>query len=148
MLKYLIDNFGVKELKYYDDNIFKDKPRFRKLCQMMIDEKLDLTWTCSSRVDLVDLDSLKLAKKAGCWQIFYGFESADPGILKRMRKGITVEKMKKGIKVTREAGIQIRAYFICGFPGETEESLKRTVDFALSQPFDDFQTCCRADKLQ
>jgi len=139
MLKYLIDNFGIKELKYYDDNIFKDKTRFRKLCQMMIDEKLDLTWTCSSRVDLVDAESLKLAKKAGCWQIFYGCESADPEILKRMRKGLTVEKMKRGIKMTKDAGIQIRAYFICGFPGETEESFKRTVDFALSQPFDDFQ---------
>jgi len=139
MLKYLIGTFGIKELKFYDDNIFDDKERFRKLCQLILDEKLDLTWTCSSRVDLVDVDTLKLAKRAGCWQIFYGFESADPEILKRMRKGLTVEKMKQGIQATREAGIQIRAYFICGFPGETEESLKRTVDFALSQPFDDFQ---------
>ena len=61
MLKYLVDKFGIKELKLYDDNIFKDKTRFRKLCQMMIDNRLDLTWTCSSRVDLVDLESLKLA---------------------------------------------------------------------------------------
>jgi len=139
MLKYLIDNFGIKELKYYDDNIMKNKPRFRKLCQMMIDEKLDLTWTCSSRVDLVDLESLKLAKKAGCWQIFYGIESGDPEILKKMRKGITVEKIKEGIKTAKEAGIQIRGYFICGFPGETEESLQRTIDLALTQPIDDFQ---------
>lgn len=130
-VQHLIKNYGVKEICFYDDNFTTLKPRIRELCNMIIEAKLNFTWSCFSRVDWADLNLLKLMKQAGLRQVMYGIESGDQKILDTIRKQTTLEKIRTANKWTKEAGIEVRAAFIFGNPGETEETMKKTIDFAL-----------------
>jgi radical SAM superfamily enzyme YgiQ (UPF0313 family) len=98
----------------------------------MIREDVDVTWTCYSRVDTVNADMLKLMKKAGCWNIFYGFESGNQELLDMIDKKITLEQIRQVSKWTKDAGIEVRASFMIALPGETPEMAKKTIDFAIS----------------
>jgi radical SAM superfamily enzyme YgiQ (UPF0313 family) len=75
-------------------------------------------------------------KEAGCWQVLYGLESGDDRMLKLLRKGNTVEKNKRAIRLAKEAGLEVRGDFIVGTPGETWESLEKTVQFAVDMKLD------------
>ena len=79
---------------------------------------------------------LKRMRKAGCWQVLYGLESGDDRMLKLLRKGNTVEKNKRAIRLAKEAGLEVRGDFIVGTPGETWESLEKTVQFAIDMKLD------------
>jgi radical SAM superfamily enzyme YgiQ (UPF0313 family) len=83
-----------------------------------------------SRANLVDLDLLKKMKKAGCVQINYGIETGDPAIMKKIKKGITLEQARKAIKETKEVGIRAKTFFMIGHPWDTKETVERTIKFA------------------
>lgn len=137
MIKTLMNDYGVKEICFYDDNFLLLKDRLKKFCELLKKEKLDLIWSCSARIDTVDKDTLRMIKEAGCWQIGYGIESGSDAILKLMRKNITVSKIQEIIRQTKEAGLLIRGYFILGNPGETEKTLSETLQFMKKLPIDD-----------
>jgi anaerobic magnesium-protoporphyrin IX monomethyl ester cyclase len=82
-----------------------------------------------SRVDTVSLEVLQKMKEAGCTTISFGVESANEEILKLVKKGITIPKVIKAIKMCKEVGIDPHVSFILGLPGETPETLKETQDF-------------------
>ena len=69
-------------------------------------------------------------RAAGCHQILFGIESADPDILRNIRKPIDIEQTRKAVRMVQEAGIAVRAAFMFGNPGETVETMRRTIDFA------------------
>ena len=75
-------------------------------------------------------------KNSCCWQVLYGLESGDEGMLKTLGKGNTVEQNLQAIRWAREAGLEVRGDFIVGTPGETMESLKNTLRFALTSGLD------------
>ena len=104
----------------------------------MIKEKIDLPWTCLARVDTVDKQTLRLMKKAGCWQILYGIESGDQEVLDRLQKGITIEEIKEALKMTHEVGIKSKGFFILGTPFETKATAERTIEFMKEIALDDF----------
>ena len=103
----------------------------------MIDKKLDLTWSCNARVNLIEPEMLALMKKAGCWQIAYGIESGSQKILDFLRKGITIQQIKNAITWTKKAGIATKGFFIIGNPGETKEDIELTRQLMLNIPLDD-----------
>ncbi|MCD6309197.1 MAG: radical SAM protein [Candidatus Eremiobacteraeota bacterium] len=138
LLRDLKENYGIREILFEDDTFFLFKKRLAEMCRRMIEERLDLSWSCLARADLVDRDLLRLMKKAGCWQVGYGIESADPGVLRLMKKNVSIEQVENAINWTREAGILSKGFFMLGSPGETRETFRRTVDFAKSIPLDDF----------
>ncbi|MCL5037143.1 MAG: B12-binding domain-containing radical SAM protein [Chloroflexi bacterium] len=138
MLWDLKKNYGIKEILFEDDTFFLFKKKLGEMCKRMIDEKIDLSWSCLARADLVDRDLLKLMKPAGCWQVAYGIESADPKVLELMRKKVSPGQVENAVKWTREADILSKGFFILGFPGETKESFRRTLDFGKKIPLDDF----------
>jgi radical SAM superfamily enzyme YgiQ (UPF0313 family) len=76
-------------------------------------------------------------KRAGCWQISYGIESSDPGILEFSRKRTKIEQMRQALNWTHHAGILAKGFFILGFPKETENTMKETIDFAKNNHLDD-----------
>ena len=135
-IKYLQDNFGIKEVNFYDDTFTTFKENVANLCQIIIQGKADITWSCFSRIGFVDYNLLKLMKRAGCHQIMYGIESADEEILKNIKKEISLELAKKSIFLTKKAGINCRGAFMFGSPGETEETIKKTIDFAIKSNLD------------
>jgi radical SAM superfamily enzyme YgiQ (UPF0313 family) len=122
--------YGIREISFYDDTFTANRKRVEELCRLLISRKIDITWSCFARVDTVEPGLLALMKKAGCHQICYGFESADESILKAVNKKINAAKVAHAVEWTRKAGIDIRGAFMLGNPGETAESLRRTVAYA------------------
>ena len=138
-IRRLIKEYGIRELKFYDDNMTFSQERFYAICEGMIREKMDVTWTCVSRVDLVNEEMLKLAKRAGCWQISYGLEAASPRLLEFVKKGTNLEKVRRALHATHKAGIRTRGYYMAGLPTQTKKELEDTIRFALKEYVDDFQ---------
>ncbi|MDP3888803.1 MAG: radical SAM protein [bacterium] len=129
-MELLIKDFKAKEIKIWDDTFNLDPERVIAICREILKRKLKFTWKCLCRVNFVNKKMLKLMKKAGCWQIAYGIESGNDQILETIKKGLNKEIVRQAVKLTKEAGIETRGFFILGLPGETEETLRETIDFA------------------
>ena len=129
-IEVLQKKYGIREISFYDDTFTANKKNVAVLCRLMLEKKINLSWSCFARVDTVTPDLLQLMKKAGCHQIMYGFETTDEDILKNINKRITAEQFQNAIKWTRAAKMNIRGAFMLGNPGETEASMQRTIAFA------------------
>lgn len=127
----LTGRFGIREIYFADDCFTLDRELTAALCDLILGKRLDLTWICSTRVNLVDEPLLRLMKKAGCVSIAYGVESADEKQLQAMKKGITLKEAKRVIALTRRIGMEVRASYIFGLPGEDRASLERTLRLAI-----------------
>lgn len=119
---------GVSFFYVSDDTLTMDKPRVIAICRQIIDRGLPITWNAISRVDCMDEEILYWMRRAGCLQISYGIESANAGIRKILNKKIRIEDVKRIFPLTQSYGILARAYFIYGSPGETEETIRETID--------------------
>ncbi|OPY88546.1 MAG: Oxygen-independent coproporphyrinogen-III oxidase 1 [Syntrophus sp. PtaU1.Bin208] len=126
----------IREFLVWADTFTLNRRYVRQFCQGLLEQQEDLSWTCNSRVDTVDPETLKIMKKAGLWMISYGIESGNNAILKRSGKGITVEQTKNAVQMAKEAGLRVAGHFILGLPGETEETLNETLALALTLPLD------------
>ena len=125
------DQYSVDHIRFINENLFTNPREIQHLCQMMIDEKLNLRWSCSLRVNYANRESLELMKEAGCDYIIYGVESGSDRVLKRMNKHTTVEQNRRAIKLTREAGIYPDVAIMFGYCDETLEDIKKTVDLMI-----------------
>src|SRR5580704_6406101 len=117
----------VKEFFFDDDTFNIQSARTIELCEKL--KPLRLTWSCNSRVT-TDYATLKAMKEAGCRLLIVGYESGDPQILKNIKKGATVERAQRFTADCRKLGLVIHGDFILGLPGETRESIRKTIDFA------------------
>ncbi|MDD5070127.1 MAG: radical SAM protein [Candidatus Omnitrophica bacterium] len=129
--------YGVGEVMFFDDEFIVDRDKTMDLCLRIKKENLNILWECRARVDTVDFELLSAMKQAGCYRIRFGFESGDDGILKILKKQITVRQSLSCADAVKRAGIEIFAYFMMGSPGETVDSLKKTKDllFAIDPEF-------------
>jgi anaerobic magnesium-protoporphyrin IX monomethyl ester cyclase len=129
-IKLLMDKFGVKEIKFYDDVFTLDKKWVMSICAELQSQGIDIPWTCETRVNLVDNELLGIMKDAGCYMIAYGVESGDQGILTTVGKNITLDQITNAFRLTHDAGIGTVGYFMLGAPNETPETIKKTINFA------------------
>ncbi len=137
-MEVLYTKYGVREILFEDDRFLADESRARAICQGLMSRGLGISWSCLARVDNVrDSDLLRLLARAGCWQISYGIESGDQGILDRAGKQITRELIRKAMENTRRAKIRTKGFFILGLPGETPNTMRQTMEFALDLALDD-----------
>ena len=127
---------GIHNIHMYADLFTVNRDQVVALCKLMIDEKINIKWTCNSRVDYVDEEMLKLMGQAGCWLISWGIESGSEQILRHARKGAYPDKAERALRWAREAGIKNWGYFIIGLPQETEETIRQTIDFSKKLPLD------------
>jgi len=139
MVRHLYYNYGIRNIRILDDNFLLNRKRIKDVCEMLIKEKLDITFSCLSRVDTITPEIIKLLKMAGCWQLIYGIESGSQKILDAVKKKVTLSQIERALKWTKQARIRSLGYFMIGFPFETEETIKETIDFALRLPLDDFK---------
>jgi len=130
-IEMLSKKYGIKEISFYDDTFTVYHKNIERLCGLIIKNKLDLTWSCFARTDCVNLDLLKMMKRAGCHQVMYGIESADLQILKNIKKNIDFKKNKQAVEITKKAGITVRCTFMFGSPGETEETIEDTIRYSM-----------------
>jgi len=138
MIMYLVKNHNIKDIYFYDDNFVYDQERAEKLCKKILDEKIDLTWSCYSRVDQGNAELFRLMKKAGCWQISYGIESGSQRILDFIKKDVTLEQITKTLTDTKKAGLRTRGFFMIGHFTEDTQTIMETISFMQKIPLDDF----------
>ncbi|OQA44901.1 MAG: (Dimethylallyl)adenosine tRNA methylthiotransferase MiaB [Chloroflexi bacterium ADurb.Bin325] len=134
-IQYLA-TLGIHHVHMYADLFTVNRQQVVDLCRLIIDSGLKVSWTCNSRVDYVDEEMLQLMGQAGCWYISWGIESANEQILKRAHKGYKKEQAFTALKWARAAGIHNWGYFIIGLPGETEETIQETIQYAKDLPLD------------
>lgn len=128
-LKWIV-KLGIKEIKWFDAELNCDIDWLNKLCEEMIKNKIDLTWSGNARVDNLPAETLKLMKRAGCHTLHIGVESGDQKILDNIKKGITIEQVKEAVKNIKEVKLNVVTYFMLGLPGETLETMKKTLNLA------------------
>jgi radical SAM superfamily enzyme YgiQ (UPF0313 family) len=129
--RHLQERYGIREVCFYDDTFTAVKKEIHEFCRGLRELKVDLTWSCFSRIDAVDEDTLRAMKEAGCHQIMYGFESASEEILRNVGKRVDLEQAAEAVRITRKVGIDIRAAFMLGNPGETEQTMEETLQYAM-----------------
>ena len=137
VVKYLQKEYKIKHIDFYDDNFVVFRDRLKKFCQYIIENKLDLTWTCLSRVNHINKDVLKLMKQAGCKKLEFGIESGNQKILDFEKKDISLEQVRKAVNLAHNQGIETAGFFILGHPLETKETLNQTINFAKNLDLDD-----------
>jgi len=120
---------GVRHIIFYDDLFTVKRKRVVELCEAFIASGFDFTWSCNSHPNLLDLDTLKLMKRAGCWQIAYGIESGSQRILNVVKREVRLPRMRETLRLTRAAGIRAKGYMMIGHPTETIETLEETAEF-------------------
>ena len=135
-MKYLKEEHGMRGVYFLDSIMTVNRKFSAKLFQRMIDEKLDLQWSCSTRVNTIDPELLDLMKESGCWNISFGLESGNDETLKIMRKQTTTERARQAIKEVKAAGIQATGFFILCAPGEDYEMTMNTIKFAKELKMD------------
>ena len=118
----------VKEVFFDDDTFTITKSRVLGLCKRL--NPLKFTWSCNARVT-TDFETLRAMKGAGCRLLIVGFESGDPDILKNIKKGATVEQALTFMKNCRRLGFKVHGDFQMGLPGETRETIEKTIRFAM-----------------
>jgi len=126
-------SLGFQEIRILDDMFSTDIDRAKMICEMILKEGLKFPWNLAAglRVDRVDEEFLVLAKRAGLYQVAFGFESGDQDCLDSIDKGVTLEQGTKAMEMVKKVGLESVGYFMLGLPVETEESMKRTIDFAV-----------------
>lgn len=135
-MEVLTNKYGARDIKFYDDTFTASKNRVYKILDEMRKRRINVKWSCLTKVKAVDKDLLKYMKECGCWQVLYGLESGDDRMLKLLKKGNTVEDNRRAVIWAAELGISTRGDFVLGTPDETKESLNNTLSFALSIPLD------------
>ena len=136
-IKEIIAAYGVRSFEFFDDIFTADKKRLTEFAEKVKD--LNLSYRCNGRADVLDPEVYTLLKESGCTMICFGIESGSQRMLNLMRKGTTVEKNMKTIKLAQDAGLITTGYFIVGFPGETKESIQETIDFVKKTNIDQAQ---------
>ena len=91
-IEELVNVYGARDLKIYDDTFTLDKKRVLRICEEFKKRKIDVTWCCLARTNTVNREVLKAMKDAGCWQVLFGLESMDQNVLSGLMKYTTVEQ--------------------------------------------------------
>jgi radical SAM superfamily enzyme YgiQ (UPF0313 family) len=131
-----LNRLGIHNVHMYADLFTVSREQVMGMCDLIIQEGLQVKWTCNSRVDYVDEEMLQRMSRAGNWFISWGIESGNEEILKRARKGYRMEQAHLALTWARQAGIKNWGYFIIGLPGETEETIRQTIDLSKKLPLD------------
>jgi len=132
---------NLKEIMFEDDTLTMRIARDRliELCEEIIRRDLGLSWSANARVDLNDVETLKLMKRSGCRMLCVGFEFGDQNVLNNVKKGTTVDQMYTFAENARKAKLRIHGCFMFGGPGETVETAQKTIAMAQQLKIDTAQ---------
>lgn len=136
-LKFLKKSYGIRHINIYDDNFLLVKKRVLEFCEKILKENIKITFNCIGRANHMDEEVLEALKRAGCWMINIGVESGDEELLKPHRTKPELEKIKEIVRKIKKKGIRVKGLFMMGIPGETRETIEKTIRFACENPFDD-----------
>lgn len=129
-IDFLVNNYGVKNIKIIDEMFALNEKRVVKLCEMIIGRGYDLNMWAYARVDTVSEKMLKKMKQAGINWVAYGFESGDKKVLEGVTKGYEERDLDLSVKMTRDAGQYIIGNYMFGLPDDNYDSMQQTLDLA------------------
>jgi anaerobic magnesium-protoporphyrin IX monomethyl ester cyclase len=133
-IKQCIDRHEIEWFQFVDDTMTLNRENTVNICRELIDKQLNISWGCQTRVDLVDLELLKLMYKAGCREISFGVETGSERVRKMIHKNFSDETVKKAFQWCRDTGVDTTAFFIIGLPTETEEEREQTIKMSQKLP--------------
>jgi len=137
-LKHL-ESLGYGAVYFVDDNFLLKPQRIEEICNGMIEQKMDIEWSCEGRVDSVAQHLFPIMSKARCKMLFFGIEGGSQRILDRLNKKQSLTKIKQTVLDAKQAGIKlVHGFFVVGSPDEGVEDMKATFDFAQSLQLDTF----------
>ena len=123
---------GFKEIYFRDETFTASPKRVREICAGILERGLDVTWIANARVGTVDEDLLALMKRAGCHYLKVGVESGDQDILDGVQKGIRIKDTRALFAAARRVGVDTHAHTMLGMPGETVQTINKTIDFVIA----------------
>ena len=129
-------DLGYDRISFADDVFTLNRRRVSGVCEEIKQRGLQFHWECLGRVDSIDYSTALNMKQAGCTRIYFGIESGNDQILKLMNKNITLEMARNAVEAAHQAGLEVGAFFILFYPGETDETVLNTLRFATSLPLD------------
>lgn len=132
---HLVSGFNVQHIDFEDDTFTISKKRTIEICKGIVERNHDLTFNLCARVETLDDETLTWLKKAGCFSIFLGIESGDPEMLRFIRRS-SRELVTATVRKIKRHGIKAYGSFILGFPRETRQTARNTIDFAKSLDLD------------
>ena len=122
---------GIREVYFRDDTFFVNKKRDHAICRAIIDQGLGISWIANARVDCIDEETMVLAARAGCHTLKFGIESGSQEILDGLRKGYRLDQGRQVFAWARKHSLSTHAHVMIGNPGDTLETIRRTVDYVL-----------------
>jgi len=137
-MKHLKEKFGIRHVNFYDDQFTFHRDRVEEFCRLMIDQPLGMTYNCAVRAEHVDHELLSLMKAAGCWMVSLGIESGDEQLLAQHRQNADLNLLAETIRMIKSCGIRTKGLLMMGLPGESKESIQRSMEYVFSLPIDDF----------
>ncbi len=130
-VKFLAEKYGIRKIAFMDDELTASRVFINEFIKKLREHKLDLEFSCGSRVDHVDRELLKSMMEIGFKAIYFGVESSSQESLKRIGKKLTIDSVIKSFKLVKELGLYHVGTFVLGFPWETLDDMERTVKFAI-----------------
>ena len=127
---------GYDRISFADDVFTLDGRRVVAICEQIEGRGLSLLWECLGRVDTFDEATARAMKRAGCFRVFFGIESGNDDVLRLMDKRITTAQARAAVETAHRAGLEVGAFFIICYPGETDDTVLDTLRFATSLPLD------------
>lgn len=126
-------DLGFREIQVIDDIFTADMLRAQAICEEILRRGLKCFWYPRGgiRVDRVNLDLLKIMRKAGCYRIPFGIESGSQRIIDLIDKKITLQQAEEAVALAKKVGLETECYFMLGLPTEQEEDIKKTINFAI-----------------
>jgi radical SAM superfamily enzyme YgiQ (UPF0313 family) len=128
-IKYLVKEFNIKGVYFQDWEFTIDKERVKKICDLILENKLDIKWGCNARANDLSDELIEKMEKAGCVRINIGFETGSQKLLDICKKNIKVNDVQKAVDICRKYEINIGIYSILNLPGETKETIAETEKF-------------------
>lgn len=125
-IRFVRDRFGTTQFIFYDNSFGVGYERTMRLCERIIRERLNINWSCATRVNLIDEEMLKLMKLSGCNLIKVGIESGSERVIEIIQKGISVKQIHEASRILNKSGIFWGGYFMMGMPIETEADMDAT----------------------
>lgn len=127
---YLMEEKNTRRFFITDDTFTFYPERVEEFCAKILERKLDIQWKCEGRVNTITRDLMVRMRKAGCSGIQFGVESANPEVLKLIKKQIDIDQVREAVQDAHNVGLTVKCSFIIGLPHETEEMVRHTIEFA------------------
>jgi len=139
-IEMLIDEYNIESIAFFDDNVAFHQRRMKDICTGILERNMKISWIAPNGISVkaLDRETIKLMKESGCSMLNLAIESGDEYILNSViKKKLSLDKVREVAEICHQMKIPINGYFVIGMPGDTENSIQRSLDFARSTPLRD-----------